>query len=355
MANCACEERCLFNWYEEVEQARYSEKGQLLSDLLAYDRIICSSSGGKDSLASILYLLEIGVPKDKIFIWHQAIDGNPETDPPFMDWPITDSYVRAVGEALGIKTEFQWRKGGFYTEMMRQKARTADVQYQYNDQVVTLPTTKGKYSTRRKFPAKAMNLRTRFCSSSLKIDVCRRVLNNHPDYKEGRYLVITGERREESYIRAKYLNVEQHPCTTKKRHVTWWRSVLEWSEQEIWDIIERNRVYPHMAYQLGFSRTSCLGCIFSSCNQWAIMREIAPQRFNNLVQLEKDLNFTIDNKYSLTEMADRGNPNFDWNSNTTRLVAKALAKEPFTAEDVFVQKWELPAGAFKGSAGGSLN
>src|SRR5262245_38695666 len=80
-----------------------------LLPLSAYDLCIVSFSGGKDSLALVLNLLERGVPRDRIQLWHQDVDGQAGVDQPFMDWPCTRSYVQAVGQALGIRTLFQYR------------------------------------------------------------------------------------------------------------------------------------------------------------------------------------------------------------------------------------------------------
>lgn len=341
--------QCLFD-FEEVEQAENPKKSEL-ADLNSYDKIIISSSGGKDSAACILYLVyELGIPRERIVIWHQSIDGHPG-DMQFADWPITEPYVRAFGEALGIQTEFQWRQDGFYGELMRQNRKTNDVQYEHAGNIITLPTRNGKLSTRRKFPAKAVDLRTRWCTAYLKIDVMRRVLNNHPDYQDGNYLVITGERREESANRARYLNVERHPCSKSGRNITWWRTVIEWSEKEVWDILEKYKIFPHPAYWLGFSRTSCFGCIFSTANQWATMREIAPERFNARVEMERELQHTIDNKLTLTQLADKGKSILPRGIETGEWVRLALEGD-IEPGDIFVDKWVLPAGAFTGAGGG---
>lgn len=337
--------------FEELEQAENPLKDKL-ADLTDYDKIIVSTSGGKDSEACTLYLLELGIPKEKIVLWHQSVDGAPD-DIQFADWPVTEPYVRAFGQALGIQTEFQWRRHGFYGEMMRENSRTNDVQYEHQDNIITLPTRNGKYSTRLKFPAKAVDLRTRWCTAYLKIDVMRRVLNNHPDYQEGKFLVITGERREESANRAKYLSIEQHPCSRKRREVTWWRSVIEWSEKEIWDILERHRILPHPAYWLGFSRTSCFGCIFSTADQWATMREVSPEKFMQRVAMEKELNHTIDNKLTLIQLAECGVSRLPKNMGAEKWVRIAMDGD-IKSEDIFMDRWELPAGAFTGSAGGSV-
>ncbi len=44
-------------------------------DLSSYDHIVLATSGGKDSLACLLYLLSKGVPLKIIELWHHLIDG----------------------------------------------------------------------------------------------------------------------------------------------------------------------------------------------------------------------------------------------------------------------------------------
>ena len=58
-----------------------------LLPLEEYEKIIVLFSGGKDSLACVLDLLERGVPRERIELWHHDIDGgHPERK---MDWPVT--------------------------------------------------------------------------------------------------------------------------------------------------------------------------------------------------------------------------------------------------------------------------
>ena len=55
-------------------------------DLFGYDKYIVSFSGGKDSTALLLFLIDNGVDKSKIELWHQEIDGRGEN---FFDWEVT--------------------------------------------------------------------------------------------------------------------------------------------------------------------------------------------------------------------------------------------------------------------------
>lgn len=48
-------------------------------NLHSYDKYIVSFSGGKDSTACFLYLLDNGIPLEKIELWHQDVDGRGDT------------------------------------------------------------------------------------------------------------------------------------------------------------------------------------------------------------------------------------------------------------------------------------
>ena len=73
-------------------------------NILSYDKYIVSFSGGKDSTATFLFLLDHGVPLERIELWHQEIDGREKT---FFDWEITPDYCRHFAEAFGVKIYFQ--------------------------------------------------------------------------------------------------------------------------------------------------------------------------------------------------------------------------------------------------------
>ena len=175
-------------------------------DLLDYDRYIVSFSGGKDSTACLLYLLDNRVPKEKIELWHQEIDGR---GPSLFDWEVTPDYCRKVGEALGIPVLFQWKEGGFTREMLRDGSLTAPIHFELPDGTMRcVGGEKGKPSTRRRFPQPSPDLRVRWCSAYLKIDVCAAALRHDPRFQDCRTLVLSGERGEESRQRAGYAVLE---------------------------------------------------------------------------------------------------------------------------------------------------
>lgn len=318
-----------------------------LLPLEEYDVIIVSFSGGKDSLACVLNLLDRGVDKSKIQLWHQRIDGS-DRDDSLMDWPVTEAYCLAVAKTLGVRIMYQWKDKGFKGEMLRENSTTTGVYFetQIGDIKYVAPSTRGKKTTRRKFPQVSIDLSVRWCSAYLKIDVCTRAINNDSDLKDKKILVITGERREESKNgkgRALYAEVDAHKSNNKRRTVHQWRSVIDWSEEQVWDIIARYKINPHPCYHLGFGRCSCMACIFGDKNQWASIRAMDPKRFATIFDYEREFDCTIQRDESVADQADRGVP-FEQIAEQSTHVRRAL-NDVYPVDEVIVYDWKLPAGA----------
>lgn len=226
-------------------------------DLATYDHVIVAFSGGKDSVACLLHLLDLGVPRDKLELWHHDVDGREGSD--LMDWPVTRDYCRKVAAAFGLPIYFSWKMGGFEGEMLRENAHTQPTRFEVpGGEVVQTGGERGKLSTRRKFPQVSADLSVRWCSAYLKIDVCTAALNNQARFVGKRVLLVTGERAEESVARAKYRVLEPHKSDNRngkvrRRHVDQWRAVHKWTEAKVWAILERYCVNPHPCYLVGFS------------------------------------------------------------------------------------------------------
>lgn len=319
-------------------------------DLQSYDNIILAFSGGKDSLAALLWLFELGARPDQIELWHHAIDG--QDGQQFMDWPCTHAYCEAVAGAFDLPLYYSWKVGGFKRELLRQNQRTAPTSFEDQNQVViTKGGTRGSKSTRRKFPQLSSNLNTRWCSAYLKIDVCKTALRNQERFKDSRTLVLTGERGQESAARAKYEQFEPHAADLRDgkrytRHVDHWRPLLEWYEVDVWAIIEKYSVRPHPAYYLGWGRVSCALCIFGSKDQWATARRVLPRQFEAVADLESEFTMTIREGATIRQLADTGNA---YDSVTPERVAAARSSD--YSQQVIMDNWQLPAGAFGDSAG----
>lgn len=322
-------------------------------NLQDYDYYIVAFSGGKDSLACLLELLEQGAPKEKIELWHHCIDGREGST--LMDWPVTTDYCRAVGRAFEIPVYYSWKEGGFEREMTRKDQLTAPVHFEYPENGKTITTSSGgitgKKNTRLKFPQVSADLRVRWCSAYLKIDVCDKGLRHQARFTNKRVLVLTGERAQESIARAKYQTFEPHRADlrdskTRKRHIDHWRPVHTWDEKRVWDLIEKYQVEPHPAYILGWGRLSCMTCIFGSADQWASVWAVAQAKIKTIANYEKDFGLTIHRTRSVMEQVNKGKP---YESITKEVVDLALSKK-YTGI-IINPNWTIPAGAYGESTG----
>jgi 3'-phosphoadenosine 5'-phosphosulfate sulfotransferase (PAPS reductase)/FAD synthetase len=323
-------------------------------DLRSYDHILVACSGGKDSLACLLHLIDEGADPVRIELHHHDVDGR---GPPTFDWPITAGYCRAIAEALDLPLYFSWRDGGLRREMLRDSEPTASVMFETTDGNVATVGGRGGPGTRLRFPQVTADLRLRWCSSVGKIDVMRSMICNSPRFLGKRTLVITGERAEESPARARYLTFEPHRTDTRggtrrPRHVDHWRPIHGLEERQVWDLLRRHGVVPHVAYQLGFGRVSCMHCIFASPDQLATIRWIAPERFETIAEYERRFGCTVKRDAPIHAVADRGRP-YPAALARPDLVQLALSEHWSPAIRTSPERWRLPAGAFGDAAGPS--
>lgn len=239
-----------------------------------YDLIAILLSGGKDSIACYYKLLELGVPKDKIELWHHDIDGGHPSRR--MDWRCTQNYVRAFAEAEQVPLRLSWRVNGFFGELYR-IGTSEPVEWCEPDtgEIIQCKPSKKyleckaikessiddmeqrlkEYGCRMKFPAKGGTHQGRWCSGNLKAAVQDSVTANLDKTRQGvKILVVSGERRGESSGRSKYNEIEIHRTNAEKklkRTVHQWRPVIDYSEKDVWEVLKRHRVNPHPCYRAG--------------------------------------------------------------------------------------------------------
>ncbi len=336
-------------WRAWGERPRPSaHKGE--PNLASYSTVIIAFSGGKDSLACLLHVLDCGVPRERIELWHHDVDGQEGST--LMDWACTRDYCRKVAAAFGVPIYFSWKVGGFEREMLRNRNLTAPIKFETPDGIRTVGGITGNADgVRRKFPQVSADLSVRWCSAYLKIDVGSAALRNQARFNNTRTLMVTGERAEESTSRANYLVFEEDRADGRagraKRHVDHWRPVHAWSERDTWEIIERYRVTPHPAYRIGFGRVSCARCIFGSPDQWASTDRLEPAKLAKVANYEQEFGVTIQRKRNVRQLVVLGQP-YRWSD----VDARAAISDTFDEPVIMARgAWRLPMGAFGDSAG----
>ncbi len=316
-------------------------------DLHSYDKYIFAFSGGKDSTAALLTLLESGIDKSKIELWHHDIDGREGST--LMDWTCTKSYCEQFACAFNLPIFFSWREGGFEREMLRSNDLTGGVYFEVPDGSVVYKPSQDRpeyHNTRFKFPQVSADLSVRWCSSYLKIDVLSTAIRNQDRFIGLKTLVITGERGQESSARAKYKEFEPHRADLRdgkkfQRYIDHYRPILSWEEEKVWQIIEKYKVHVHPAYYLGFGRVSCLFCIFGNADQFASAKFIAPKRFDKLPKYEKQFDCTVKRNIGLDKLVGNGKVYADMDSHYVN-----LARSDRYGEDIILKEWKLPKGAY---------
>lgn len=387
-----------------------------LLPLEEYDLIVVLLSGGKDSVACYYKLLELGVPKEKIEFWHHDIDGgHPSRRMDWRcTQNYVKAIAEAEGVTLRISYRVNGFFGELYrigasepiewiepeTQEVKQcqlssnNKRCLQLKEQAAEDMENLLKA---YGYRMKFPAKSSDLSKRWCSAYLKICVADTVVSNLDRFGElerlggkrlkfpakggthqGRWcsgnlkaavqdsvtsslektkvnkkiLVVSGERRGESAGRSKYNEMEIYRTNAEKRShrtVHQWRPVINYSEKDVWEILKRHRVNPHPCYRIGWNWCSCAMCIFSTPSLFAGIKEIYPREYEELRQDEKILGFTLDNKKCLDDFVGNAKSCIYWQDKSA---VHSIRTGSFSAENVYVDDWQYPAGAFHGSEGG---
>ncbi|MEM6272358.1 MAG: phosphoadenosine phosphosulfate reductase family protein [Bacteroidota bacterium] len=288
---------------------------------------------------------------DTVELWHHNIDGKEGST--LMDWPCTEDYCRKVAALFGFPIYYSWRVGGFERELLKENAKIAPVRFEVpGGEVREAGGKRGKVGTRRKFPQVSHDLRVRWCSPALKIDVMAIAINNQKRFRGKRSLVVTGERGEEGGRRASYEVFEPHRTDNRnsnnvRRHVDHWRPILDWMESQVWAIIEDYKLRVHPAYYLGFTRVSCMACIYMGANELASLYLLSPGKVDDIADLEEEFGVTIKRKESIRQLLIKGK---SFLAGTDQDREDALS-EVYT-RDLILKDWITPAGAMKGRSCG---
>lgn len=201
-------------------------------------RVVASISGGKDSAAMSLYLTELGIEHDRVFM-----DTGWEHD-------LTYAYLRGpLVEKLGPITWLEPKR-----------------------KMEELVLHKGMFPSRQR----------RYCTQELKVFPMKHHIKALQD--QGDDVVNTvGIRAGESEARSKMPEWEWQDgfdCEV-------WRPLIRWSEQDVIDIHKRHGLRPNPLYLQGAERVGCWPCIYARKEEVRLIATIDPARIDRLRELER--------------------------------------------------------------------
>jgi 3'-phosphoadenosine 5'-phosphosulfate sulfotransferase (PAPS reductase)/FAD synthetase len=329
-------------------------------DLLSYDYILINSSGGKDSQALLIDMVEradaAGVPRTKLIVVHADLGR--------VEWEGTTELAEVQARHFGlefVKVRKEHKDGESYDLLDQIAARfdtlTANAEalaeLRQNTGVKTwreicylgkekiqdnvtdraagarLYTKAASTSWSRKeknprpegdqeatistipWPSSA----ARYCTSDQKVSPIGKFVttlhNRHGREKPMRVLNTLGIRAQESSARAKKRGfgpkgAYQTSGTAKKgkRTVDEWYPIFGWGETQVWDTIKSPGAPPyHKAYDLGMRRLSCVFCVFATEEDLTTAAKHNPKLFSEYVELEKRVGHTFQQNRSLQTLA----------------------------------------------------
>ncbi len=207
--------------------------------------IIASVSGGKDSTAMCLHLLEEGIP-------FRAVHMDTQWESSLTDEYIRDVLDPAIGPIEWIASE------GFAALCCRKGA----------------------------FPSRV----GRFCTEQLKMRPFLSWLE--AEYPDTDITNAIGIRHAESTARSAL------PEREAERYGEVWRPIIEWTEADVIAIHARHGLPPNPLYLRGANRVGCWPCIFASKAEIRLLAEIDNRRVDEIRELEAEVERSAAARYA---------------------------------------------------------
>jgi 3'-phosphoadenosine 5'-phosphosulfate sulfotransferase (PAPS reductase)/FAD synthetase len=231
---------------------------QVPTQVTTAQKIFVNHSGGKDSQAMLAALITAGL-KDKLVIIHCDL-GEMEWEP-MHDWIVENSF--------GVEVHVVKSKEDFF-ELSRRYNR--------------LPSGQA-----------------RFCTSDLKTAPATQFVRDYcKTHGLTNVVEALGLRAEESPMRAKKEEMETRKIfidtnnrKAGKIDLITWHPILSYKLADVWSTIAAAGQVPHKVYSMGFSRLSCVFCVFGKIEEHKKAAVLRPELYQKMVALEKELGKSI--------------------------------------------------------------
>lgn len=222
---------------------------------------VSNHSGGKDSQAMLIKLLEI-VPTTQLIVVHASLGA--------MEWPGALQLAKQQAQEAGLP-------------FMVARARKT-----------LLEMVERRFANRPEVPSWP-SASTRQCTSDLKRNPIQREVRAYAKSKGFKTIVnCLGLRAQESPGRAKRKSFRKNEADSNSVH-TWyeWLPVHELNAEEVFSTIRDAGQNPHYAYSLGNERLSCIFCIMASRNDLRNGADHHPELLEQYAELETRTGYTM--------------------------------------------------------------
>lgn len=279
-------------------------------DLTAYDVIVVSTSGGKDSQVALGKTVEmareLGI-LDRIVAVHADLGR--------VEWQGTHELAAKQAAAYGIPFHIVSRIGKVSTGRFNPKKNVQPLYAQgeeYGDLLDQVRHRHAQLQAKGENVAPWMSKTTRFCTSEFKRGPLgsfftqvsrewRKANREIAKTRPCRILDIQGIRSEESKTRAGYDNVSVRN-STKNQHVVTWYPIQDMTEEQVWAYIRKSGVPHHPAYDAGMPRLSCVFCFFAKKDALMIAGKHNPKLLAEYVAVEQETGFSFKADLALADI-----------------------------------------------------
>ena len=255
----------------EVLNVSDATRAEILAKV-AGKRVIVSTSGGKDSTATCLFLKELGIPFEAVFMdtgWEHKDTYK------FLD-EVLPSIVGPITKLVydGPETQFVGQPD------LEELARKYEARLGRRSAMVRLVIHKGMFPSRI----------ARWCTQYLKTTPMQRYLRSLDDV----IVNAVGIRAEESPSRAALPEWEWNA----EYDADIWRPLIHWTENDVIDVHTWGGVPPNPLYLRGTARVGCWPCIFAHKAEIRMLAETDPERVALITDLERDVGERARQRYA---------------------------------------------------------
>lgn len=236
---------------------------------------VVSFSGGKDSTALYLLMLERGKPFRAVFC--DTDNENQATYDYIADLPGKTGGPPIETIRADFTENFRIRR-----ERLRDRWSQEGIPEETIARAIELNRPSGNLFVdacilRAGFPY----AKRRFCTEALKIrPITKQVFKPILDAGK-RLFTYNGVRAEESFARSTL------PPRARRDGINIIRPLLHWKLAAVMEMHGRHGIKPNPLYSLGVQRVGCWPCVFSSKGEVAIIAKHSPEKINRIFEWEK--------------------------------------------------------------------